>query len=168
MAHSTETPLERLSRCHDRIETHLVTLEGLVEHMSAHGCDGEARAAAKAILGFFDTTGVVHQQDEDDDLFPLLRKRAAAAGRVDVAAGIEELEREHDTMERQWQRMREALGRIADGEGKLDRDEVARFAWLHRRHMGREGEVVLPFARSILKAVELEALAGRMAARREA
>ena len=118
------------------------------------------------MLRYFDTSGKLHHQDEDDDLFPLLRGRAAAAGRPEVAAAIDELEREHETMEAQWQRLRERLAAIAAGEARLAAEDVARFAWLYRRHMDREATAVLPFAREILDAAQRAAIGARMAARR--
>jgi hypothetical protein len=61
------------------------------------------------VLGFFETSGVQHHHDEDDDLLPLLRARAAALGRIEIAAAIDEIEREHATLDAQWRRLREAL-----------------------------------------------------------
>jgi hemerythrin-like domain-containing protein len=103
-------------------------------------------------------------------VFPLLRARAAALGRIEVAAAIDELEREHATVEAQWRRLRDALSAVAtrrDGAG-IDAGEAERFAWLYRRHMDREAQLVLPFAREALAAEERAELGARMAARRAA
>lgn len=161
-----DRPLEMLAACHERIERELVTLEGLDAHLQKSGCDAEARAVAQGVLRYFNTAGEMHHKDEDDDLFPLVRTRAAAQGRPEVAAVIDELEREHATMHSQWQRLRARLEAIAAGEGKLDRDEMTRFAWLYRRHMEREGAAIMPFARQALDASQVAALGERMAARR--
>ena len=165
---SFDEPLDMLAACHERIEAQLATLERLAPHLETHGCDAEAKAAAQAVLRYFDTSGRLHHEDEDEDLFPLLRGRAAAAGRPEVAAAIEELEREHETMEGQWTRLRERLQAIAEGEARLAAEDVARFAWLYRRHMDREATAVLPFARQVLDAEQRAALGSRMAARRNA
>jgi len=167
-APSFDEPLEMLAACHERIEAQLRALERLVPHLAAAGCDAQARAAAQAVLRYFDTSGTLHHQDEDEDLFPLLRSRAAAQGRGEIAAAIDELEREHESMARQWVRLRARLAGIAAGEGCLDADEVARFAWLYRRHMDREAQLVLPFAREALRPEERAELGARMAARRAA
>lgn len=151
-------PLEMLVACHERIEAQLYTLERMVPHLQTKGCDSEAQAAVQAVLRYFDTSGALHHQDEDEDLFPLLRVRAAAQGRREIAAAIDELEREHETMAGQWNRLRERLRAIA---------AVARFAWLYRRHMDREGAAVLPFARETLDEAQRTALGERMAARRK-
>ena len=159
---SFDEPLEMLAACHERIEAQLSTLERLAPHVAEKGWDAEAKAAAQAVLRYFDTSGRLHHQDEDHDLFPLLRAKAAAAGRVEIAAAIDELEREHATMDRQWMSLRQKLA----GPARPDGEEVGRFAWLYRRHMDREGAAVLPFAREALAPAERAALGSRMAARR--
>jgi hemerythrin-like domain-containing protein len=163
---SFDEPLEMLAACHERIEAQLCTLERLGPHLEKSGCDAEAKSAARAVLRYFDTSGRLHHQDEDDDLFPLLRRRAAVAGRPEVAAAIEELEREHETMEAQWNRLRERLLAITEGEARIVAEDVARFAWLYRRHMEQEASAVLPFARETLDEAQRALLAERMAARR--
>jgi hemerythrin-like domain-containing protein len=163
---SIDEPLEMLAACHERIESQLAKLERLVIHVAEKGADTEARTAAQAVAQYFDTSGALHHEDEDRDLFPLLRVRAAREGRAAIAAAIDELEREHATMESQWRRLRERLETLAEGEPRLDAEEVARFAWLYRRHMDRERAAVLPFARETLDAGDLGALGERMAARR--
>lgn len=164
---SFDEPLEMLAACHERIEAQLSTLERLGPHLESKGCDAEAKSATQSVLRYFDTSGVMHHQDEDGDLFPLLRAHAAAQGRPEIAAAIDEMEREHETMNAQWDRLRERLKAIAEGEERLDVEEVARFAWLYRRHMDRETAVVLPFAREILDESQRAALGERMAARRK-
>jgi len=165
-APSLKQPLDMLTVCHEQIEAHLGTLEGLLADLQREGCDAQSRRTAASLVRYFDTSGELHHKDEDDDLFPLVRVRAAAHGRLAVAAVIDELEREHATMHAQWVRLRPLLLAVAEGDVNLDRDHVERFVWLYRRHMEREAAVVLPFAREALEASELAALGDRMAARR--
>ena len=165
-----DEPLEALHACHGRIEQQLQALEKLAQRVAAGVPDRAAGSDARALLGYFETAGAQHQRDEDEDLFPLLRARAAALGRIEVAAAIDELEREHATVGAQWGRLREALTAVAalrEGAG-IDAGEAERFAWLHRRHMDREAQLVLPFAREALGAEERAELGARMAARRSA
>jgi pyridoxamine 5'-phosphate oxidase len=161
-----DQPLELLEACHERIQAQLATLERLAPHLETKGCDAEAKSAAQAVLRYFDTAGALHHQDEDHDLFPVLRVKAAAVGRHDVAAAIEELQQEHEAMEAQWKRLREQLQAVASGEPRIAVEDIARFAWLYRRHMDREATAVLPFARHALDASERATLGKRMAARR--
>jgi hemerythrin-like domain-containing protein len=159
-------PLETLQACHGRIEERLGTLEKLAERLASQGSDATAQSAARDVLRYFDTSGALHHQDEDEDLFPLLRDLAASQGRSEIAAAIEELEREHGTMHALWSMLRKRLERVALGEARLDAGDVARFAWLYRRHMDREAAAVLPFARQALSTEQRAALGARMAARR--
>ena len=162
-----DEPLEMLAACHERIEDQLATLERMVPHLESRGCDAEARSAAQAVLHYFETEGVLHHRDEDEDLFPLLRILAATHSRPEVAAALDELEREHASMQAQWERLRTRLQAVERGEPRIDPEEVARFAWLYRRHMDRESAAVLPFAREALDAAQRAALGERMAARRK-
>ena len=162
-----DEPLEMLAACHERIEEQLDTLEKLVEHLPARGADAAAREAAGRVMRYFDTAGVAHHRDEDEDVFPLLRHLAAERGRPEVSALINGLEQDHTTMEAQWSRLRQRLQSILEGiDTRLDAEEVGRFAWLYRRHMEKESALVLPFAREAVSETERAALGRRMAARR--
>lgn len=152
--------LAALTDCHHAIEAQLDALERLCRNPAP------AAAEARAVVRYFDTEGVQHHRDEDEDFFPQLRALAAELGRADIAALINDLEREHATLERQWFRLREKLDALAQGRGALDADEVMRFAWLHRRHMRYEAAAVIPFAAEALSGEQRAGLARRMAARR--
>jgi|1185.fasta_scaffold00886_1 hemerythrin-like domain-containing protein len=162
-----DRPLELLEACHGRIEDRLAMLEHLVAHLAQRGADADAREAARLVLRFFDTVGEQHHRDEDDDLFPRLRSRAAELGRPEIAAVIDELERDHDTMRLQWSRLRALLDMLArNADASLIDEDIVGFCWLYRRHMARESAAILPFAREALDALERGALGERMAARR--
>lgn len=162
-----DEPLEMLAACHERIEAQLCTLEKLIGHLGEHGCDPAAREAAAGVMRYFDTAGAHHHRDEDEDMFPLLRRLAAERNRPEVSAVINGLEEDHSTMEAQWSRLRERLDAVTAGrEARLDAEDVGRFAWLYRRHMEKESALVLPFARETISETERAALGSRMAARR--
>ena len=156
-----DDPLDTFAVCHQCIEAQLATLERLTR-----GGGGEA---VQAVMRYFDTAAVQHHRDEDEDLFPLLRRLAAEGGRPEVAAVIGDLEREHATMSLQWSRLRQQLDALAHGRARaLDADEVMRFAWLYRRHMEQEAAAVVPFAKEALRPDQRAALGLRMALRRAA
>ena len=168
LAPSFDEPLEMLEACHGRIEAQLETLERLVAHIARHGCDAEAREAARFVMRYFDTAGVEHHRDEDEDLFPLLRRKAGERERAEVSAVINELQADHATMDLQWSRLRERLDAIVrGGEVLLLREDIVGFAWLNRRHIEKEAALVLPFAKEALELEERAALGSRMAARRK-
>jgi hemerythrin-like domain-containing protein len=162
-----DEPLEMLEACHERIEAKLALLEKLVPHLRQAGCDEQARQAAQSVMRYFDTAGANHHHDEDADLFPMLRAAAGAAGRDEVGAALYELESEHQSMDRQYSRLREQLAAVAAGESaRLEPEDVEQFAWIYRRHMGVESSVVFPFAREALSPPQRQALGASMAARR--
>src|SRR5688572_14725356 len=148
-----------LSGCHQSIEAQLATLEELCRSVAP------LAAEARAVVRYFDGEGRQHHRDEDEHVFPLLRSLAAERDRADIAAVMDELEREHASMDRQWGRLRERVDALAEGRGGVvDADEVMRFASLYRRHMQYEAAVVLPFAAEALSEEQRAALASRMAA----
>ncbi|HWI37001.1 MAG TPA: hemerythrin domain-containing protein [Burkholderiales bacterium] len=87
--------LDLLEAAHARIDTHLALLERLAERTAQHGSDGDARHAARFVMRFFDTTGLQHQRDEEEKLFPLLRAKAAELERPEVSAVMNEVEADH-------------------------------------------------------------------------
>ncbi|HLS86819.1 MAG TPA: hemerythrin domain-containing protein [Burkholderiales bacterium] len=163
-----DDPLELFEACHERIERQLRTLERMVPHVAANGPDEAARSAAAAVMRYFDTAGVHHHRDEDEDLFPRLRALAARGGRDEIGAALYELGQEHRAIDSLYAALRAQLEGIAAATAaRLDGDLVERFCWLQRRHMGMEAEVILPFARSALEPRQLADMGGRMAARRQ-
>jgi hemerythrin-like domain-containing protein len=164
-----DEPLDTLQACHDKIEFQLGVLENLAAHLAAHGSDETARAAVRAVMRYFDTAAAAHHRDEDEDLFPLLRTAAARDGRDEICATLYELEREHESMDRLYAELRAALEAIAAGESaRLDTELVRRFAWIYRRHMRMEADLLLPYARQVIAPSQRAALGERMAARRQA
>lgn len=165
-----DEPLEMLAACHGRIEAQLRTLERLVPHCAQHGADTAAREAAQAVMRYFDTAGALHHQDEEEDLFPVLRTHAEAAGASGLLAILGELAREHARLDAAYAALRARLGALREGAAgaRIDTAEVGRFARLYRSHIAREAESVLPFAAQVLDAGQRAALGACMAARRGA
>jgi hemerythrin-like domain-containing protein len=158
-----DQPLGVLEACHGRIAKQCTTLEKLLAHLPGRGADDQAQQAAHALLRYFDTAAVHHHDDEERNLFPLL-EQADAPGACDL---VETLTLEHEELAMLWRRLRIDLQRIAAGEGAgLDGDLARRFVALNRSHLEFENEHVLPLARRLLDAVDLERLGRAMAARR--
>lgn len=158
-----DRPLDVLEACHGRIAKQCDTLEKLLAHLPVQGADAQARQAARAILTYFDTAAVHHHDDEERNLFPLL-EQAGAAGACDL---VETLTLEHDDLALIWRRLRMDLQRIEQGEaGALDTALAQRFVTLNRSHLEFENTHVLPLARQMLAAADIERLGRAMAARR--
>ena len=164
-----DEPLEMLYACHGRIQDQIATLEKLVPHLARAGCDQAAQEAARAVMRYFDSAGAHHHQDEEEDLFPLLRRYAGERGRADVLGALDNLALEHRTMDEVWARIRARLAEIAEARSpRLDIEQVAHFAWIYRRHIMREEALAFGFAAEVLAPAERAALGARMAHRRGA
>lgn len=162
-APSYDDPLGMIRACHRRIERQLATLDRLQRHLPEHGCDDDARAAARAILRYFDTSAVHHHADEEESLFPRL---AAAAGH-EAQAIAAELERDHEVLAERWARLRPLLVGIASGQrAVLAPKDVTDMREAYDRHIVREETELLPIASAQLGAAALKEIGQEMAARR--
>ena len=164
-----DEPLEMLVACHGRIQDQIATLEKMVPHLARSGCDDAAQEAARAVMRYFDSAGAQHHQDEEQDLFPLLRRYAGERGRGEVLEALDVLAREHRTMDEVYARIRARLADVAEARSpRLDIEQVAHFAWIYRRHIMREEALAFGFAAEVLTPAERSALGASMAARRGA
>ena len=157
-------PIEFVLADHDRQRVQFAALERLANDLDAP----DARAIAAAILEFLETKLPLHVQDEERDLFPLLRRRAEPDDGFDVLLGL--LQDEHAVNEEYY---RDVLGplRTMAGGGKPARPEAfaaqARaFSIFERRHLAWENDAILPLARKRLTPEDLRTLGQKMAARR--
>ncbi len=163
-----DDPVGLLAACHGRIEDQCAMLVRLPTHLQANGSDEAARRAGERALRYFEIAGRHHHADEDEDLFPSLLRRAEVAGESTLVRLIGELGDQHLELERLWLGLRPLLERIRDGDA-VDPDDlpVEAFARVYRRHMSREDEQILPYARRVLSGDERRGLGECMARRRE-
>jgi hemerythrin-like domain-containing protein len=162
-APSFDDPLGMLFACHRRIERQLATLIRLQEHLPLHGCDEDARAAARAILKYFDDAAPNHHADEEASLFP--RLAAALPGRADAL--ITDLLLDHETLSGNWKKLRPLLAGIAAGaRATLPPRLVDAVRAAYDAHIAREDGELFPLAARTLDADALVAIGREMAARR--
>ena len=158
-------PLEMLTACHGKIEERLEVLHRLLAHLSAHGCDDQARQAAANVIRYFDTAGELHHEDEEANLFPALAARMPDDERVREL--VTRLRWEHEMMRALWRSLRAELKPIADGtSAELGSELTERFSARYRQHIALEEAELLPVAQSVLTGEELVALGAEMAQRR--
>jgi hemerythrin-like domain-containing protein len=162
-APSFDDPLGMLFACHRRIERQLATLARLQRHLPETGCDDDARAAARAILKYFDDAAPNHHADEEQSVFPrLLALRPAGAERL-----VATLHEEHAMLADNWNRLRPLLAEIASGaSAALPPADVAAVAAVYATHIAREDSELIPLARAKLDAAALVAIGREMADRR--
>lgn len=154
-------PLAMLAACHGRIIDQCDTLERLVHHIADHGVDEQARQAAAHVMRYFDTAGMLHHDDEEQDVFPRLLAVADAQTLVD------RLLADHESMRTAWQHLRTRLERIAAGQpGELTDEAVAAFRSLYGGHIEREERDLLPLVERVCPEHALREAGAAMAARR--
>jgi len=157
-----DDPLGMLKACHGRIERQLMTLGRLQRHLPQFGCDDDARAAARAILRYFDLAAPNHHADEEASVFPRLIAMAPLARGL-----LDELERDHATLADRWTRLRPLLASIAAGQrANLSAKDVANVRRAYESHIAREEGELIPLAASTFDAQTLAAIGKEMAARR--
>ena len=153
-------PLEFIVAEHHRLRDLCRLLDGIAE------APGSATIPADAILHCIEHELPLHVIDEEEDLFPLIRRRAKPRDGAERLLGL--LSREHAEDDR-------LAGIIAQGlraRGTADWDEagfriaLASFSRCQRRHLTVENAVLIPLAELRLTAGDRDGLARRMAARR--
>lgn len=158
-----DAPLDMLRACHRRIEKQLATLVRLERHLPEHGCDDDARAAARAIMRYFDTAAVNHHADEEQSIFP----RLVAVRREEAAPIAARLENEHQHLAALWVRLRPLLAGIAVGaRANLSPHDVREVCDAYERHIAVEEGELLPLAEQTFDAATLAVIGQEMAARR--
>jgi hemerythrin-like domain-containing protein len=162
-----DTPLELLAACHERIQSQCATLQKLAQHLREHGADEQARQAAANIRRYFDAAGKHHHEDEEHDLFPILRRIAERSNAVELRSLLDTLIAEHRLMEQQWSALKPMLLAVENGQAvTLNAAQVAQFTALYASHIEREEQGVFTKASELLSQPQLERLGQTMAARR--
>ena len=164
-----ESPFELLSACHDRVRRTLDLLSRLQLHVTQHGCDDDARSAARDVLRYFDVAAPLHHQDEELHVFPLLLAQADTA----MHALVRKLQSEHLKMEEAWQLARDVLLQIDDQSmqedailGPAQVNSLRQFAALYGQHMDDEEQLVYPAAQAGLSEAAQKVMGQEMGVRR--
>lgn len=122
-----------------------------------------------AVLRFMRDEFGMHVLDEEEDLFPLLRRRTEPEDRIEET--LEELCQEHAADRKDASEIVDGLAALEEHAGRRKlagalRKLIHRFAANERRHLTVENAIVLPLARARLTVDDLRNLGRRMAARR--
>lgn len=167
-------PLGLLVHCHERIEGQLDALCRAAEVLRSGDLKSIPRAfaAIDAACKHFAIAGGKHTEDEEESLFPRLRKHGGSGGEEALAA-MTELESQHRTAEQMHQQFDEfVLTLPRDGSAdsrELDcfSDMAADLMAFYRPHIFMENNMVFPIAGRVLPAAEIHALGEEMRARRQ-
>jgi hemerythrin-like domain-containing protein len=158
-----DNPLEGLTNEH-------MHLREVCAHLDALAGSSRAQPVlALAARAFIRGVLPAHARDEDEDLFPLLRR--CAPDDRDLHGTLDRLSRDHREIATTRPGVIAILERIITDNAAPTPAEAAwltAFADLERRHLLVENAVILPLARGYLKARDLKRLRQRMQARRSA
>ncbi|WP_206057158.1 hemerythrin domain-containing protein [Nitratireductor sp. XY-223] len=157
------SPLDYILSDHFRQRTLCAVLDKMAE---AAGFD---RELIEAVLDFLKSEFGLHVIDEEEDLFPLMRRRAMSEDAIDEVLG--ELSLEHASDRVDADRIVEGLAGALEANGAgFPAPQFARllkrFAAKERRHLIVENAIIMPLARARLTDDDLRNLGRRMAARR--
>jgi hemerythrin-like domain-containing protein len=169
-AHSFSHPMALLNDCHRRIEMFLGSLERLAELIDLP-LSAEAKTALDSALRYFRESAPKHTADEEESLFPRLRKIQFPATE-DAIATLATLEREHDRSDQLHTELH-TLGmhhlersHFTPSETTRFRQVVSELSRIYKEHIRIEDNVVFPAAEQNLSGAEKGAIAQEMAARR--
>ncbi len=132
----------------------------------AHGAMPETDAVS-AVLCFLTIELPLHLKDEEEDLFPLLRRRCEPEDEIEKV--IAKLLKDHghaDEDTPQVVAILEDLANEARAPKQGEKDMLLAYAAHSRRHLILENAIILPFARLRLTETDLETLYIRMCQRR--
>ena len=138
---------------------------GLLDKLALHGgCSGAELVNA---LGFLTRELPLHLEDEERDLFPLLRDRCPPED--EIGKVIDRLCRDHGHAGDDTPIIIALLSEL-NAEGREathpEAASTARYAQHSRRHLVLENAVILPLARARLSLADLRGLGRSMARRR--
>ncbi len=158
-------PVEYIFADHFRQRMYLAHLDDI----TAMQAGALRREEANQALHFLRSEMIWHLEDEEQDLFPLLRSRCKPEDDIDAALNLLSMEHERDANLAEI--IIAGLEKISAGKSLTNKDEFSRaqaaFAEAHRRHLAWENGVVLPLARRRLSTADMADLGRSMAARRK-
>lgn len=164
-------PVGVLGDCHGRIVRFLQVLVALTAREMGRAMTDEQRAALNTSLHYFRVAAPKHTADEEESLFPRLRRLDAPDAQT-LLDRIDSLEQDHECAERHHVEV-DRLGQLWLNKGQLSTEDATRLSTLvsqlsdlYRHHIGIEDTEVFPFASAALSATDREAIGAEMAARR--
>ena len=164
-------PLGLLGDCHRRIEMFLNVLVRVAEQERGNALNEEQHGALETALRYFREAAPKHTADEEESLFPRLRRSESADVQA-LLARVESLEEEHICADRNHAEI-DTLGRLWLHEGTLAPEQASRLLTLllqlrdlYRHHIAIEDNEVFPAAAAALSTTDRQAIGSEMASRR--
>ena len=166
-------PIGMLGDCHRRIERFLNVLVTVAAREKGGPLTEEHKAALETSLRYFREGAPKHTADEEESLFPRLRRIDPAITRA-ILARIDCLEQDHECAGKAHDEV-DRLGQLWLTRGQLSPNEASQLstlldqlAKLYRNHIAIEDTEIFPFAANMLPPSDRKAVGAEMAARRGA
>lgn len=164
-----DDPIGMLKDCHRRIEHFLKVLCRVAEDAQPHVLNAEESAAVQSALRYFHEGGQRHTADEEESLFPRLRRATAASG----LAAVDRLEHDHreaddlhasvDHLYSKWI----STGALGAEERQFLLSKTNLLRHLYTEHMQVEETLVFPQAARVLDSDSIAAIGLEFRARRK-
>lgn len=163
-----DDPIGMLKDCHRRIQSFLGILCVVVDRAQGRSLTGEEPSAVQSALQYFRTGGQRHTADEEESLFPRLRKSAAES--LEEIDRLEDDHREanhlHESVERLYSTWI-ASGELGSQETKQLLSQTARLQQLYSEHIQIEESSVFARARQLLDSATVAAIGTEFRLRRQ-
>jgi hemerythrin-like domain-containing protein len=164
-------PIELLIDCHRRIERFLAVLVKVAAEAKGGAMTKEQSRAWEQALDYFRNAAPRHTADEEESLFPRLRR--VPQPEVEYAlAEMHELEADHEQAD-EWHQLVDQLGRkwlsatgLASHDSERLNQALANLSQLYSRHIALEDNSLFPVAAAVLAGTEKAEIATEMAHRR--
>ena len=163
-----DDPIGMLKDCHRRIESFLGILCIVVNRAQGRTLTTEEREAVKAALQYFRTGGQRHTADEEESLFPRLRKSDAKAFEEIDRLEVDHHEANdlHASVERLYSTWIES-GALGAEDAQQLHAETARLKQLYFDHIHVEETVVFARASQVLNSQAIAAIGTEFRFRRK-
>ncbi len=167
-----DDPIGMLTDCHRRIERFLDVLWRVAERAGGRALDAEERDAVEAAMRYFHESGPRHNSDEEESLFPRLRRLQAGEVPAEAALQIERLEGEHHQSEALHKEAAELFTRwLAEGDlHVVDRNRLravlSKLQHIYAEHIRLEEDLVFPCAAGLLDRQAIATIGAEFRARR--
>ncbi|HVZ16875.1 MAG TPA: hemerythrin domain-containing protein [Terriglobales bacterium] len=168
--HSFSDPTGLLSDCHRRVEMFIGSLKAVADSSDRELSD-ESRRALETSLRYFREAAPKHTADEEESLFPRLRKIKDPALRSALER-LDFLEKDHRWAEPLHAEVDELgtrylqAGKLNQRDSEQFRSTVTQLFEMYRRHIEVEDRDVFPIAKKVLGPEISREIAAEMEARR--
>jgi hemerythrin-like domain-containing protein len=161
-------PIGMLKDCHRRIENFLQILCLVAERARGRRLTDEEATAVNASLSYFRAGGQRHTADEEESLFPRLKKQLSS----DEVEQLHRLEDDHERANELHAEIEELYhiwmesGLLSEHNEKILTQSVTELEGIYKAHIKVEEEVVFPQASRTLDPKAVEAMGQEFRARR--